>query len=66
MHTKFWSEYLKGRDYAQDLGTDGRIILEWILEKKEKGWKGADCSHLVRDREQLWALVNMIMNLQVP
>jgi len=27
MHTKLWSENLKGRDYAEDLGVDGRIIL---------------------------------------
>jgi hypothetical protein len=23
----------KGRDHAEDLGVDGRIILEWILGK---------------------------------
>jgi hypothetical protein len=41
MHTKFWSENLKGRDNSEDLGTDGKlilgmdgkIILEWILGK---------------------------------
>jgi len=27
------SENLKGRDDAEDLCVDGRIILEWILEK---------------------------------
>jgi hypothetical protein len=32
-HTKFWSENLKGRDNLEDLGIDGRIILEWIIEK---------------------------------
>jgi hypothetical protein len=26
-------ENLKGRDYAENLGVDGRIILEWILGK---------------------------------
>jgi hypothetical protein len=29
----FWSENLKGTDHAEDLAVDGRIILEWILEK---------------------------------
>jgi hypothetical protein len=34
MHMKFWSENLRGRDYMEDLGTDRKIILEWILEKQ--------------------------------
>jgi len=29
----FWSENLKGRDHSEDLGTDYKIILEWILWK---------------------------------
>jgi hypothetical protein len=33
MNTKFKSVNLKGRDHAEDLGVDGRIILEWILRK---------------------------------
>jgi hypothetical protein len=33
MHKKFWSEDLKGRDYAKNLGVGGKIILGWILEK---------------------------------
>jgi hypothetical protein len=33
MHTKFWSENLKGRDNLEDLGIGRRIILECILEK---------------------------------
>jgi len=37
MLTKFWSENLKVRDYMDDLGIDGRIILEWILGK----WEGS-------------------------
>jgi hypothetical protein len=28
MHTKFWSENLKRRDHPEELGVDGRIILE--------------------------------------
>jgi hypothetical protein len=29
----FWSEYLKGSYYSEDLGVDVRIILEWMLGK---------------------------------
>jgi len=30
MHTKFWLENLKGIDPLEDLGVDGKVILEWI------------------------------------
>jgi hypothetical protein len=33
MHTKLWFENLKGRDHLEDLGVDGKIILELILGK---------------------------------
>jgi hypothetical protein len=33
MHTVFRFENLKGRDVLEDLGIDGRIILEWTLGK---------------------------------
>jgi hypothetical protein len=33
MYTKFKLENLKGRGHLEDLGVNGRIILEWILEK---------------------------------
>jgi hypothetical protein len=31
--TIFWLKNLKGRDISADLGVNGKIILEWILEK---------------------------------
>jgi hypothetical protein len=34
MHTIFWLEKVKGRDHSEDLGIDGRIILEGILGKE--------------------------------
>jgi hypothetical protein len=27
----FWLGNLKGRDHPEDLGVDGKIILDWIL-----------------------------------
>jgi hypothetical protein len=33
MHTIFWVENLNGRDHLEDLSVDGRIILEWVLQK---------------------------------
>jgi len=29
-------------------------------------WEGVDWIHLAQDRDQWWALVNMVMNLRVP
>jgi hypothetical protein len=41
IHTKFWVENLKGRDCLKDIGVDGSITLEWILEKYGgKLWTG--------------------------
>jgi len=34
IYTMFWSENQKERDHSEDLSVDGRIILEWILEKQ--------------------------------
>jgi hypothetical protein len=34
MFTIFWSEIVNGRDYLEDLGVGGRLILEWILGEK--------------------------------
>jgi len=31
MHTKFWSENLKGRFHSEVLSVDGKRISEWIL-----------------------------------
>jgi hypothetical protein len=33
---------------------------------KEIGWEGVDCMYLVQDRDQWWALVNVVLNLWVP
>jgi hypothetical protein len=36
------------------------------MDLKEIGWEGVDQIYLVQDRNQRRALVNTIMNLQVP
>jgi hypothetical protein len=42
MHTKFWSEKVEGRDHAEDLDVDVKIILELILGKcGGKSWTGS-------------------------
>jgi hypothetical protein len=36
------------------------------MDVREIGWEAVDWMHLAQDRDQWWALVNMIMNLRVP
>jgi hypothetical protein len=63
MHTKFLLESLKVRDRLEDLGVDGKVMLEWILRKLGvKVWN----VHLAQDRDWWWPLVNMVINVQVP
>jgi hypothetical protein len=57
-------ERLKGGDYSEDLGVDGIIILKWILRKQVGVC--VDWIHLAQDRDRWRAVVNTVMNLQVP
>jgi hypothetical protein len=34
MHRIFWLENLKGADHSEDLGVDGKVTLQWILQKE--------------------------------
>jgi len=63
MHIKFLLQNWKGRDHSEDLGIEGKIILEWIFRKQ---WEAVDWMHLTQDKDQWQGLVNMITNLQVP
>jgi hypothetical protein len=64
LYTSFWWENVRERDYFEDPGLDGKIILGWILRK----WDGVgmDWINLAQDRGRWRALVNAVMNLQVP
>jgi hypothetical protein len=55
-------ETLKGGDHLEDLDVAGRIILECILGKLG----GCGLDSYGSDRDQWWALVNMVMKLRVP
>jgi hypothetical protein len=58
LHTAFWWGELRERDHLEDRGIGGRLILKWILNK---GWLD-----LAQDWDRWWAVVNAVMNLQVP
>jgi hypothetical protein len=38
MHTKYYSENVTEETTWRDIGLDGRIILNWILEKSGVDW----------------------------
>jgi len=56
MYAELWPENLKGRDHLEDLGVDGRIVLEEI------GWGGMVWFHVAQERDQWRAVVNTIMS----
>jgi len=35
-------------------------------KRNERRWEGVDWMYLAQNRDQCWALVNMVMNLPVP
>ena len=63
MHTGFWWGNLRVRDYFEDPGVDGRIILKWIAGS---GMGSTAWIDVAQDRDKWWALVNAVMNFQVP
>jgi len=54
---------LKERDDLKDRGVDGRIILKLILKIMDGG---VDWVDITQDRDKWRAVVNAVMNLQVP
>jgi hypothetical protein len=62
MHTKFWSENLKG-----PRGRPRRMWEDNIrMDLREVGWEYVVCMHLTQDRDQWRAVANTVMNLRVP
>jgi hypothetical protein len=51
MRTGVWLGYLSERDNLEDLGTDGKIILQWIF--KEIGRDGLYGVYLAQDGD-MW------------
>jgi hypothetical protein len=61
VHTVVRSICSRERDHWGDPGVDGRIMLRWIYRKCDVGiWIGLGCLKIEI------ALVNAVMNLQVP
>jgi hypothetical protein len=54
---------VREREHLEDPGVDGRIILKLIFRKLERGMDWID---LVQERDRFRALVNAVMNFQVP
>ena len=55
---------LQERELEEDLGIDGRTILEWTLKELDintRNWVDSD-----QDRDYWRALVKMTLNLRVP
>jgi hypothetical protein len=54
---------VRERDHLKGPGLGGRIILKFVLEKWDGGMDWID---LAQDRHRWPAVVNAVMNLQVP
>jgi hypothetical protein len=63
-HLGYWWESQKERDYWEDKDVGGWTIIKLILYRI--GRDGMNSVDMAQDRDQWRALVNTVMNLQVP
>lgn len=63
MRMNFWWENLKQRNYPEDLGIDGILILKGIQKIR---WKCVEWVHMPMNKKEWTALVNMAMSNRVP
>jgi hypothetical protein len=61
---EFSSGTLKEIEDSEDVGVDGKKILEWILTKTE--WEGVEWMHLPQVSDQRRGLTKTVMNLRLP
>jgi len=62
-HSGFWVGKPEGKNYLEDLGVEGRIILKWIFKNLDEGMDWIELA-LVRDRQRV--LLNAVMILRDP
>jgi hypothetical protein len=63
MPTKYWSEYLKGRD---PLGKPRRMSEDIRVDLRETIWEGVEWIQLAQYRDQWRVLANTVTNFLVP
>jgi len=64
VHVGFCWEDLRERDHLEDLGLDGKVMLEWT--SKQSFWEDEDCIDLAWDRDKRRVLVTTAVFLRVP
>ena len=64
MHTGFYVEKPEGKKLLRR--PTHRLEDNSEMDLQEMGWRGMDGIGLAQDRDRWWALVNAVMNLQVP
>ena len=63
LHTGFWLGDFKKRRHLEDLGIEGRIILQCVFKKCDAG---KDWIDLAQDTDRWQALVKAVMNHRFP